>query len=304
MGETYELPVVSDDELLELEERVRMACANRSLDGLSVFGFGEVSIALGWPTKEPRFVAKRMYPMPDAAAVDEPLLAIDPFAAHVEASGRKVLPYETRRIQRPDGNHVGYLVQPIVPKEELAETVLKTDTPAANHPLLIAVRDFVVACAEDDRALDAQIPNFAWRDGEVWLLDITTPAGFDANGKLEYPMLELSQQLVPKPLAGAFTKAATDIFTLYRGVEGALTQIVVFLHRVGADAWVEPAIETFNSVLDDPIQLSVVQERWEQNVKDFPRIKKVLTIERAWREKVRRKPFEFLIADSFTGEIL
>lgn len=302
--DVYTLPQVDDELLEQLETRVQEAQKKRSLDGLKVFGFGEVSIALGWPTDEPLFVAKRLIPMPNAEAIDAPLAAIDEFTEGLRASGNKVLPFQTRRLQRSDGQHVGYVIQPIVPTEELAETVLRTDAPKPFHPLLVAVRDFVVKCADEDLALDAQVPNFAWRDDEPWLLDITSPASFDANDKLVYPSMPLANQLVPAVLRPVLAKATSDIFNLYRGKHGALTQVAVFLHRVKADAWVEPAIETFNEVLDEPIQLGAVKERWAQNVKDFPRIKSLLKAQRTWQETVRRKPYEYLITDSFTGEVL
>ena len=80
--------------------------------------------------------------------------------------------------------------------------------------------------------------------------------------------------------------------------------LVVFLHRVGADAWVGAAIETFNEVLEVPIDQRVVHERWEQNQKDFSRLKKLARLQRAWQETVRGRPFEYLITDSFAGEVL
>lgn len=300
----YVLPDISDSELLGLEAKIQEAQKRRSLDGLKVYGFGEVSIALGWPIDEPRFVAKRMIPMPTAASLEGPLQAIDRFADEIWASGGKVLPYQTRLVQRPDGQYVGYLVQPIVPPDELAETVLKTDEPTASHPLLVAVRDFVMTCATKDMALDAQLPNFAWVDSELWLLDISSPAGFDADDNLIYPNMPLANQLVPFPLRPALAKASADVLSLYRGTHNALTQVVVFLHRIKADAWVEPAIETFNQVLDKPIDRHEVNRRWEQNTKDFPKIKKLLQLQRSWQETVRRKPYEYLITDSFTGEVI
>lgn len=168
----------------------------------------------------------------------------------------------------------------------------------------MAVRDFVTTCTNEYLVLDAQIPNFAWKNGEVSLLDITSPASFDAEDRLRYPNLPLANRLVPAPLRPALGKASSDILSLYRGPHGALTQVAVFLHRIGADDWVDSSIETFNEVLDVPIERKVVNERWAQNVKDFPRIKKLLMLQRAWQERVRRTPYEYLITDSFTGEVL
>lgn len=271
---------------------------------MTVFGFGEVSIALGWPSEAPRFVAKRLIPIDTAARMDTPLAAIDDYIRQLEASGGQVLPTETRRVDRPDGKYVGYVIQPIVEESQLAETVLENDTPAKGHPLLLAVRDFVQTCGGDHIMLDAQIPNFAWVDGTVSLLDVTSPGSFDEHGTLDYKMADLSTQLVPKILHGTFEKATDEILQTYRGVHNQLTQVVVFLHRVNAAAWVQPAIDTFNEVLDDPIDPAVVKAKWEKNQKDFPKVKKLLMAQRAWQEKVRRQPYEYLICDSFTGQVL
>ena len=300
----FTLPEVADEELQVLEERVQAAQRTRSLDGMTVFGFGEVSIAVGWPSEAPRFVAKRLIPIDTAARMDAPLAAIDDYIRQVEASGGEVLPTETRRLDRPDGKHVGYVLQPIVDKAQLAESVLKNETPAAGHPLLVAVRDFVLACGGDHIMLDAQIPNFAWVDGTLSLLDITSPGSFDADGTLDYKMADLSTQLVPKVFRGALEKATDEILQTYRGIHNQLTQVVVFLHRVNAQAWVQPAIDTFNEVLDVPIDAAVVSEKWEKNQKDFPKVKKLFLAQRMWQEKVRRQPYEYLICDSFTGEVL
>lgn len=300
----FVLPEVSDEELLALESRVQEAQRRRSIEGMTAFGFGEVSIALGWPSEAPRFVAKRLIPMDDAARVDAPLAAIDAYVGRFVERGHHVLPTQTRRVERPDGRHVGYVLQPVVAKDQLAETVLKTEAPAVAHPLLLAVREFVEACGGDGIMLDAQIPNFTWVDGKVSLLDVTSPGFFDQSAKLDNPMADMSNQLVPAVLRPAMVKATDDILQTYRGFHNQLTQVCVFLYRVNADAWVPPAIETFNEVLDVPIDAAVVLEKWEKNKKDFPKIKKLLQMQRAWQEKVRRVPYEYLITDSFTGEVL
>ncbi len=299
----YAKPVVTDDELNDLEGQIQEAQRRRSLDGLTALGFGEVSIAIGWPTGDPRFVAKRLIPLADQARIDGPLADIDNAIATVRERGCLVLPTETRRITRADGLYVAYVVQPVVAREHLAETTLEQDQPEVDHPLLVAVRDFAMACATDRYALDSQIPNFAWVDGKLWLIDVTSPLTFDEAGKLTWDT-HMAKQMIPALLRPALQKMAQKIASDYLNPHGSLTQTVVFLKRIGADAWVEPAIETFNQTLDQPIDPEVVEQRWAQNVKDFPRIKNMLKLQRAWQEKVRRRPYEYLITDSFSGEIL
>lgn len=299
----FPTPEATDQQLLELEALFQKAQKERSVDGLNVFGFGEVSIAVGFPSDEPSFVAKRLIPLPEKSRIDSALADIDNYINRIRQSGGSVLPTVTRRIERPDGQHVAYVVQPIVPRECLAEVVLTNEEPQAGHPLLVAVRDFAMECVSDEMAIDTQIPNFTWVDGQVSLLDITTPATFDSSGTMTYDTY-MSKQLVLLPLRGALHKATEKVLGMYRGPHGSLTQTVVFLNRVGAQAWVEPAIETFNETLDEPIDPTEVKRRWDQNAKDFPRIKKMVQMQRAWQEKVRRTPFEYLITDSFTGEII
>ncbi len=53
-------------ELGELEAVVIDALRSRDDSTLNVLGYGEVSIALGWPIDEPKFVCKRTPPFTHA----------------------------------------------------------------------------------------------------------------------------------------------------------------------------------------------------------------------------------------------
>ena len=48
----------------------------------------------------------------------------------------------------------------MVPRALLAETVLETDEPRADHPLLTAVREYTVEHVRPELSVDMQIPNF------------------------------------------------------------------------------------------------------------------------------------------------
>ena len=62
----FEAPAVDDDELREVEQAIQRAQRDRSVDHLHVLGLGEISVAVGWPTETPRFVAKRLLPLADS----------------------------------------------------------------------------------------------------------------------------------------------------------------------------------------------------------------------------------------------
>ncbi len=297
------VPTLSDQDLLEVEEQVLVAVNTRSVDHLNVFGLGEISVAIGWPTDEPVAVVKRLIPNPDPQRTLSDIEQVRGFRSKIEERGGAVLPTDLRTVTRDDGHVIPYMVQPAVPRAMLAETVLDNDQPVAEHPLLVALYDYVERVSTDRFSIDPQIPNFAWHEGGLWLFDFSTPQLYDADGNFaaNFDSGLLTLPALVRPVA---SRQVSKIFEYYRSHTGALTQTIVFLKRIGADRWVEPALETFNARLSDPIHAATVEERYRAQVKEFPQLKRLVQIQRTWIERVRREQFEFIITDSFAGTIL
>ena len=296
-------PTLGDEDLAIVEEHFQKALRERSVDHLRVFGFGEISVAVGYPIDHPTAVLKRLPPNRDSAHADFQLSLIEDFRDSIVRRGGRIVPTEIRGFLRDDGLIVPYIIQPVIPKEMLADTVIATDEPTVDHPILLALYDYVMQVGDNRLTIDSQITNFAWHDDQLWLHDMSTPHTYDALGKYDGDF-STGFQALPAVLKPLLQKEVAHIFEYYLSPTGALTQTAVFLKRIDADDWVQPALETFNARLDTPIEINEVNALYAKQLKEFPRLKQLARIQRAWQTHVRRKPYEILITNSFSGEIL
>lgn len=298
------LPDFAESDLAEVERMIRFTQRTRELGDMKVLGFGEVSVAVGWPVDDPKVVFKRMVPDGTDQGPKDDLAGVQQFIDHIEARGGAVVPTTLQTYRRPDdGTVVPFLVQPAIPKNLLAETTLATESPTVDHPILVALHDFVERVSTDEGTIDPQLANFAWDGEQLAIFDVSTPMIWDENGKLDM-RLDAIFYALPTALRPVAAKGLDDIMGYYRGAHGSLTQTCVFLKRMGYDAWADAAIQTFNARLDTPIDSDEVNQRFESQKKEFPRIKKMAQIQRFWTQKIRRKEFEYIITDSFSGQLI
>ncbi len=299
----WTLPVVTDAEIHDVERAILRAFEARSTNNITIFGLGELGLAVGWPTTNPIAVFKRQAPGPDLAADMERMHA---FHEALENAGAPVLPTDIRVITNEHGVQIPYLIQPIIERDQLAENILAVDDPSPTHPILVSLRDTVANVVRDGPngglSIDAQVTNFAWTGEQVVSIDTTPPLIWGANSG---PMYEVGNYLtaVPwalRPAAIHLTKRSGDD---YRTLHGVLQQTAVYLLRIEQERWVQPAIECFNAVLDTPLTRAEVDKNFDRVVRDLPTIKRLARAQRLWATKVRKQRYEFFITNSFTGEI-
>ncbi len=299
-------PTMSDGELEAVEAAVLHAYDTRSVDHLRVLGLGELGLAIGWPTESPRAVFKRQAAGP-RAAVEKDAKRTRRYQAALEERGARVLPTDLRALDAPDGRAVPYLIQPLVPAEDLAENIIASAPVQPDHPVLVAIRDTVIDVVSDEPELglsiDAQITNFAVDADGVVLLDFTPPLIWDQTSG---PFYDIGTYLeaIPLPLRPTALKLTRRAGDRYRTARDTLRMTAVYLKRIDQERWVDSAIATFNDRLDEPIRRHRVDETYEEMIKDLPMIKRLARIQRAWQTRVRRRRYEFFITNSFTDEIL
>lgn len=305
MGQ-WSAPELAEDELLEIERRILRAFETRTTHGLRVLGFGELGLAIGWPTDDPVMVVKRQA-VGATSQVDIDLARMNRYHAALEENGLAVLPTELRSVRVDAERTAGYIVQPMVERHQLVEHILPTETPEADHPILVSIRDGVLGVVRDGPegglSVDAQVTNFAWDGEQVTVIDTTPPLIWDADGG---PFYDVGNYLtaIPLPLRAAAMKITRNQGDRVRTASGALTQSAMFLLRIGLDEWVEPAIETYNARLGDTIERSTIDDLYKEAVRSFPLIKRMARLERFWQTKVRRRDYQFFITNSFSGDIL
>lgn len=305
MPKTWELPTVSDDDLRAVEQTILQAFDSRSTNNMTIFGLGELGLAVGWPTVDSRAVVKRQAPGPEHQ-LDSDMDRMHRFHRALVAAGASVIPTDIRTIRNQYDVQIPYLVQPIIEHNDLAENIIADSTPSTDNPILVSLRDTVASVVTDGPSgglsIDAQITNFAWDGERVVILDTTPPLIWEANSG---PMYEVGNYLtaVPyalRPVAVQLTRKNGDD---YRTMRGVLQQTAVYLLRIDQERWVDSAIVCFNEVLDEPLTRAEVDKAFSRVVRDLPAIKRLARVQRMWATKVRKQRYEFFITNSFTGEI-
>lgn len=294
---------ITDDQVRELDRSVHRALERRSIAELNTLGFGELGVPLAWPEVEPTLCVKRLIgtdTRPESEFLfDRIRQYVDGLAPHMG-----IAPTELRLLTDDAGRYVTYLIQPILPKAELVETILEQAEPEKDHPVVLAVRDACIAAIDVGRAApDSQFSNFAWDGAQLTFFDIGTPFLFHPDGSFDEGF-GATLNTMPAILRPIGKREACRISQEMGGRRGNLEHAAISIARMGLDAWLDPVIETLNDVLDEPLDAATIRERTAKRHKDMIQLKKIMKLQRAWQTKVRRRPYDFFITDSWTGEIV
>lgn len=302
-----EVPDVSLDVLREADAALDRAIAARDASDLHVLGFGEVSVALGWPTADPEYVLKRALVYESRESCEQHFDTIEKYIETIRAGGADVIATRLHILDRPDGRASGWVVQPLVPNELLVTTILKSEEPRADHPVVLGHREVATRDCTPTYAVDLQISNFAF-DGERYtLLDITSPVSWDADGNFTGPIPEEFVRMSPAPIRPVFRKEYAKAANGFRSRRGALQAALVWLHRSDLGNWADAFAEAFNDVLgddDEPVDVDAARTEFERFEKVIPTVKKASRLQRWWVTTVRRGSYDAFITNSFNGELL
>lgn len=299
-----EAPEVSDEVLRSADATLDRAVAARDVAGLNVLGFGEVSVALAWPTEAPEYVLKRVLVYDTPASCRAHFAEIQTYVDRIRAGGADVLATELRVLDRTDGRASGWVVQPLLPKELLATTILTNDEPRADHPVVLAHREVAQRDCTSEYAIDLQISNFAYDGDRYVTFDITSPVTWDADGTFTGPIPDEFVRMTPAPIRPVFRKEYAKAASDFRTRRGALHASLVWLHRADQGRWAPAFAEAFNEVLDEPLDLDAAKKDYDRFAKVIPMVKKTSLAQRWWQTKVRRGSYDTFITDSFSGELL
>ena len=299
-----EAPEVSDEVLRAADAAIDRAIAARDTSDLHVLGFGEFSVALGWPSTTPEYVLKRALVYESRTSCESHFGTIQDYVDVLRAGGADVIATKMHVVERSDGRASGYIAQPLVPRNLLAEAILAHDEPRADHPVVLAHRDVAVRDCTPAYAVDLQISNFAFDGDRYALLDITSPVTWDADGKFTGPIPNELVGMVPAPIRPVFRREYAKAASGFRSLPGALHASLVFLHRVGQGRWVPAFAEAFNEVLDEPLDVDAARADFERFERVLPMVKRTSRLQRWWQTTVRRRTYDTFITDSFSGELL
>ena len=280
------MELITDAELIELETVVQEALRTGDRSALDLRGFGVTSVVLAAPIRAPRVACKRVPPFVDREAFAAYREVVDRNVAELRRSGIDVLATEVRLVEH-GGHLAGYVVQPLLPAESLAEAVLRASPPASDHPLVVAIVDHVMEATTETRGVDAQLGNWAVVDGRVTYLDVTTPFSLDASGDIEVD-LDVFLRAGPPIMRPLYLRELPTSMKRWLEPRHALLDLVGNLYKLDLDDWVQPIIDATAGRVEPPITVEEARAYYAGEVKTWTMLNRVLRGYDWWRRRVRR----------------
>lgn len=287
------------EELADLEASVGDALDRRDETKLNVLGYGEISVALGYPVHRPLHACKRTPPL-DNVQFEQYRQLVRRYVSELRAAGLAVAETDVHAVPRGD-ELIAYLVQPMLPPETLGHRVLQWAEPDPDHPFLVALGE-ALRIVTPSLSIDAQVTNWSWNGSRLTLLDVGTPFLWDDDGALLLDMTPFLA-MIPAVTRPLIRRDLTRLTSRWREPRGVALDVVANLYREGLDHWVDPTIVALNEALGDEGGIAVEEAEaiYEEDLRTFPRLTRLKQLERIWKTRIRRRPYDFFVKTTFDG---
>ncbi|MGB3099248.1 MAG: DUF6206 family protein [Solirubrobacterales bacterium] len=289
-----------DAKLRELDRLVERALSRGDEGALPVLGYGEISLVLAWPRESPSFACKRLPVFPSRERLETYRHALNDYIEALGTAGVRVVDTELRAVELEGGEVAGYVVQPILPAELIGPAVLAGTDPADGHPLVDAVAETAATVVSPRLGLDAQLANWAWDDGELIYIDVSTPLIWSADGRCRLD-LNLISQAFPWVMRGPLRRfVAPGILDTYRDLPKVYFDLCGNLIKERLEPWLPIFVEQVNRHLTEPLSTAAVQHYYRSDSRLWAALLRIRRLDRAWQRHVRRRPYPFLLPKETT----
>jgi len=283
------------ESLAELERRVDDALRRGDESGLTVLGYGEITTVLAWPDPSGPWACKRLPVFDDRARFDAYAEVFHDYLAGVRAAGTAVVDSRLHTVERPDGRLAAYCVQPALAPAALARNALAAADPVEGRDLLRRIVRRAAATITPTVGLDGQLTNWGLVDGEVALLDVTTPFLRDGRGDVRLD-LDLFLAALPAALRWPTKKLlVTSILARYFDVRTTVLDLAANLRLAGLPSWVPAMVEVANEELGLDLTDEEVARYYRSDARLWAFMLWVRRVDRSWQRRVRRRPYPFLL---------
>ena len=286
---------LSDAELGELDDRVEAALSSGEETDLPMLGYGEISIVLGWPPEAPRFACKRLPPFRSRERFETFRETLGDYLEALRAARVRVVETELRAVEHRGGTVAGYVVQQLLPTEQLAPAVLRGLDPDAAQPLVEALAATIAATVSPSVGLDAQLSNWTWDGSELTYFDVTTPLIWSAEGECRLD-LDLLAEAYPALLRWPLRRfVAPGILDTFRDRRKVYLDFAGNLLKERLDGWLPAFLERMNPRIADPLTEEEVRRHYRSDARLWATLLAIRRLDRAWRRRVRHRPYPFLL---------
>ena len=288
---------LTQGELDDIDEHVIDALERVDYSDLNIIGNGELSVVIAWPTSDPTCVVKPIGPFQRDQYEAYRGVLLD-YMAELDRRGVASVPTAIGCVSRGRTEVIGYMTQPLLERDSLAEHALGTFTPSTDNPLLGSIVD-AIAASDEHLGIDAPISNWLWDGEKAVLLDVGLPLMWDEHGTARLT-IEWGAKAFPAFARGAAIKELDDLLDRYREPRTAAVEFVARLPFFGLDAWQGPAVDALNQRLEpsEPITIAEAQKLNAADSKSLPRIKRLQRMQRWWVRRIRRQRYDFFIGQS------
>lgn len=287
-------PLVTPEELADLERAVQHALETRDDSNLRILGYGEISLVVGWPSSAPRVACKRLPVFEDQSAAVAYGALVQDYVALLRDRGVDVVPTRWHTTAAAGGALAAYVVQPVLPASSLAPRLL-TERPEQAEPVLGAIMQAVERVVGPDLGLDAQLSNWAWVDGGLHYFDVTTPMINDSAGRTRMDLGLLTSPLpaFTRPLVRRFV--APGIVADYHDRRKVTVDLVGNLHKEQLADVVATAIDVANRSVEPPLSADEIARWYRGNARMWEIMLRLRRADRSWQNHVRRRSYPFLL---------
>jgi hypothetical protein len=188
-----------------------------------------------------------------------------------------------------------YCVQAVLPRSSLVPRVLHEcgeGTAAGIFERLVAL---AAATVTDRVGLDAQLSNWAWHEGRLRYLDISTPFLRDEQGREAFDV-ELHIASVPWALRGLVRAFFLDtILDKYYTVRGGLMDLLGNMIKERLDMLLPAFVEVANRAVSPPFTIEEITRYYRGDARLWALLQVLRRADRWWQRTVRRRPYPFLL---------
>jgi hypothetical protein len=282
-------------DLAELDATVERAIRAGVPNDLRVLGFGEITLVVGWPTELPALAVKRLPLFRDVAQLERYAEILNRYVGALRKRGVPVVPTEIRRATSPTtGSLHGYLVQAIVPAEQMLNVVLRDADHARGERLLSALAAMIAESVDTRVGLDAQAANWAVEGEELATVDVSTPLLRDAGGRDQLD-LDLFLSIYPWGMRPALARIAHGIMAQYHDPRTVLVDVASNLIKERHERWLPALLEAANRRVTPAITDREVRRYFARDRRLWLLMQRLRRADRAWQRHVRRRPYPFLL---------
>nr|BAG84260.1 hypothetical protein [Streptomyces griseoviridis] len=283
-------------EIEDLEAQVQAALRAADHSGLTVLGYGEVSLVLALETGAGSFACKRLPVFPGAEQLKTYERSLAEYIQRLRAAGVTVADSDLWHRQLPSGGTVAYVVQEVLPAKRLVSQLLHSEDDEWAEDFFTRFLDRVEGAVSPVLGLDAQASNWVDLDGELVYLDITTPLMRDARGR-ERLDVRLFYSSLPWALRDVTRLTMTgSILNKFYEPRGVVLDFLGNLHKERLSARLPRFLEQANARLPGkPITADEVSAYYKGDARMWELLQRLRRADRLWHRKIRRRVYPFLL---------